>query len=118
MLTRFQVMAIATAIKRHESEVFGDSCLTINLCDIIRDAAQELEYYHENPLDALKQTESHLTDAVNMLDQANDRTKLTTDLGKEADALLGEVQRLIRDMERPEQELGDDGHDTLDWETR
>ena len=112
MLTRFQVMSIATAIERAEGSLTMP--LTSQLCDIIRKAEQEMEYYHENPLDALKQAESHLTDAINMLDQVFDRYKTTTDLGKKADALMGELQTLIRYMEQPEPEIGDDGHDTHD----
>ena len=118
MLTRFQIMAIVTAIQRHESEVFGDSCLTINLKDMVQKGEREMQYYHDSPVDALKQAEGYLTDAVNMLDQANDRTKFTTAIGKKADALLGDVQQLIEWMERPEPEVGDDGHDTRDWESR
>ncbi len=108
MLTRFQVMSIVMAVQRHPEAG------TTQLCTIVRDAEKELEYYHETPLDALKQAESHLTDAINMLDQANDRNKTTTDLGKKADALMAGVQALIRWMERPEPEIGDDGHDTHD----
>jgi hypothetical protein len=111
-------MAIVSSIQRHEHAVFGDSCLTLQLSEIVRDAMKQMEYYHEDPLDALKQAESHLTDAINMLDQANDRYKTTTDLGKKADALMAGVQELIRWMERPEPERGDDGHDTIDWEER
>jgi hypothetical protein len=115
MLTRFQVMAIATAIEQHAKGDISDIGVgTSRLCDIIRTAAQEMAYDHENPLDALKQAESHLTDAINMLDQANDRHKTTTALGKKADAVMGELQTLIRYMEHepeedPDREDDDDG---------
>ncbi len=118
MLTRFQVMSIVSAVQRHEQAVFGDTCLTLQLSEIVRKAEAEMQYYHDDPLDALKQAESHLTDVINMLDQANNRQKLTTDMGNQAESLMRGVQMLIRWMERPEPELGDDGHDTLDWESR
>lgn len=100
MLTRFQVMAIVTRIQRLEANTFGDSCITLNLKDAIQEGEREMQYYHDTPVDALKQAESYLTDAINMIDQADDRYKTTRALGKQADVLMGELQRLIGYMER------------------
>ncbi len=104
-MNRFQITAIAAAIGRRESREFGD-CLTVQtITDIIQTEARALEYYHLNPLDALKQAESALVDVINLIDQANDDRSYTK-LGKQADALMVELQREIRYAETPVEDRG------------
>ena len=98
-MNRFQVMKLATAIAAHEQRVFGDSCLITALCDIIRTETVEPCTF-QTPAEAVRYAESHLVDVVNWLDQADDQTKVTRELGQRADVLLRDVQKMAEWMER------------------
>ena len=98
-MNRFQVMKLAQAIAAHEQRVFGDTCLITALCDIIRTETAEPCVF-QTPAEAVRYAESHLIDAVNWLDQADDHTRVTRDLGKRADELLRDVQKMAEWMER------------------